>query len=139
MGEDGFPYQHVECVMPDGTLLGAHLDGGVMARPADYDAGKYQSDLRVSIPATAAQEAAFYAFLRAQLGKPYDLQEIGSIIVGVVTGSAPDWTQTLSWICSELQTKAALAAGVIKSAVADSTPRDCLVWCGALTAIDSGR
>ena len=31
-GQMGFGYQHVEALMPDGTLLGAHIQGGVQAR-----------------------------------------------------------------------------------------------------------
>lgn len=36
--EYGFWASHVEALMPDGTLLGAHIDGGVQARPRGYRA-----------------------------------------------------------------------------------------------------
>ena len=37
--EYGFWASHTEALMPDGTLLGAHWQGGVLARPHDYDKG----------------------------------------------------------------------------------------------------
>jgi hypothetical protein len=135
MGEDGFAYQHVECLTPDGALVGAHIDGGVLARANGYDAGRFEFDLYVRIPCTRGQADAYHAFLAAQIGKPYDRREIAEIAVGVATGVAPNWIGVGSWICSELQTKAALAASLIASAVEPSTPRDCLGWCAALTEI----
>ena len=71
--EMGFLYQHVEALMPDGSLLGAHIDGGVQSRDRNYDAGQYVQDLIVAIPCSDEQQEAFEAFLKAQIGKPYDL------------------------------------------------------------------
>ena len=135
--ELGFAYQHVEAKMPDGTLLGAHLDGGVQARAANYDTA-YAADLYVDVPCSADQEAAFETFLRAQVGKPYDVVAIAEMADGVVSGEAPNWPQSPSWICSALQTAALLTAGIIKGAPATvrlATPRDVLVACAALTTI----
>jgi hypothetical protein len=135
--ELGFPYQHVECRMPDGTLLGAHIDGGVQARAAGYDT-TWKRQLFVDLPCTDAQAAAFGAFLAAQIGKPYDQEAIAELADGVLTGEAPAWTSPASWICSALQTGALLAAGIIKGAPATvrlATPRDVLVGCAALTSI----
>jgi len=135
--ELGFPYQHVEAKMPDGTLLGAHLDGGVQARAADYDKS-YAYDLYVEVPCSADQAAAFEAFLRSQVGKPYDLEAIAEMADGFVTGEVPNWPSKPSWICSALQTAALLTAGIIKGAPATvrlATPRDVLVACAVLTPI----
>jgi hypothetical protein len=126
---------HVECRMPDGTLLGAHVDGGVQARPADYDA-TWTQELFVDLPATPRQADAFHAFLTAQVGKPYDLAAIADIAFGeaapVDPARAPDW------ICCELIVAALLAAAIVPSApcgVRTSTVRDALAIAGALAPV----
>jgi hypothetical protein len=135
--ELGFHYQHVEAKLPDGTLLGAHINGGVLARPAGYDT-TYDEDLYVEVPCSSEQAAAFEAFLWSQVGKPYDVVALAEMADGALTGEAPDWPNSQSWICSALQTAALLTAGIIKSAPATvrlATPRDVLVACAALTSI----
>lgn len=135
-GELGFRYQHVEALMSDGSLLGAHGDG-VDARPRDYDKS-YVEDLYVTVPCETAQALVFESFLRSQVGKPYDFDAIAEMADGFLTGEAPDWTQSPSWICSALQTAALLTAGIIHGAPATvrlATPRDVLVACAALTPI----
>jgi hypothetical protein len=94
--EYGFWATHVEALMPDGTLLGAHAKGGVLARPRDYDKTEFTRELYVSIPATAAQADAFHSFLRAQVGKPYDFLAIAGIAL------QRDWQSENAWFCSEL-------------------------------------
>jgi hypothetical protein len=57
---------------------------------------------------------------------------------GVVTGEAPNWPDSPSWICSALITAGLLTAEIIKAAPATvrlATPRDVLVACSALTII----
>lgn len=136
-GELGFWASHVECRMPDGTLLGAHVDGGVQARAGDYDA-TWSQQLFVDVPCNAAQAAAFYSFLASQIGKPYDLTAIGEMADGFTTGEAPDWVQSPAWICSALQMGALIASGIALAAPATvrlATPRDVLVACGMVAAI----
>ena len=94
--EYGFWATHVEALMPEGVLLGAHAAGGVQARPRDYDKSEFTRELYISIPATAAQMEAFHSFLRAQVGKPYDFLAIAGIAL------QRDWRMEDSWICSEL-------------------------------------
>ena len=94
--EYGFWATHVEARMPDGTLLGAHANGGVQARPHDYDKSEFTRELYVSIPATPAQTDAFHSFLRAQVGKPYDFLAIAGIAL------QRDWQSENAWFCSEL-------------------------------------
>lgn len=53
------------------------------------------------------QSRAFYRFLRAQVGKPYD----HSAIWGFASGR--DWREDDSWICSELQAAALEHAGIV--------------------------
>src|SRR5262245_47569397 len=51
--EYGFWASHVEALTPDGTLLGAHIDGGVQARSRDYDKGQFTRELFIKIDANA--------------------------------------------------------------------------------------
>jgi hypothetical protein len=135
--ELGFLYQHVEAQMPDGSLLGAHIDGGVQARAANYDT-TYTQDLYVTVPCPPDAVLAFHDFLRSQIGKPYDTIAIAEMADGFLTGEAPDWAQSPLWDCSALITGALLTAGIIKGAPATvrlATPRDVLVACAALTPI----
>jgi len=79
-----FTPSHAECVSQDGkSYIGAHLDGGVMARPLDYDAGSLmtlpdgsKSERIVELPCSDAEEAAFYAFVHSKIGEPYDWKAI---------------------------------------------------------------
>lgn len=137
-GEMGFWASHVEALMPDNSLLGAHADGGVRARMRDYDKGQWTQELYVTLPCTDFQANAFREFLTGQVGKPYDMMAIGEMALGVLTGEAPDWRASAAWICSALQTAALLAAGIIKSAPATvrlATPRDVLMMCAPLVAV----
>lgn len=103
-------FSHVDCILPDGTLLGARSDAvggrlpGVFARPADYL--KSSSVVVFTLAATPAQEEFFYAFLRMQIGKPYDKLAIIAFLVN------RNWRDMDSWMCSELQAAALEAAGI---------------------------
>ena len=66
----GFWASHVEAVMPDGSLLGAHFDGGVLARAPGYDQRNLVREMFVDVPASIEMTDAFHTFLRSQLGKP---------------------------------------------------------------------
>lgn len=132
IGEYGFWASHVEAVMPDGTLLGAHYDGGVQARPRGYDAAVMQRELIVSLPCAAAAEQRFLDFLRAQLGKPYDLRAIVSLV------AERDWRTRDAWFCSELQAAALEASGWMEMLAADAakiTPRDLLLIVSSQVAV----
>lgn len=103
-------FSHVDAILPDGTLLGARNDkvggkpSGVQIRPQGY--ANFSTKVVMSIPAVPSQEALFYAFLTAQVGKPYDTKAIWAFVAN------RDWRQTDSWICSELQSAAGEAAGI---------------------------
>ncbi len=123
-GEYGFWASHAEAVLPDGSLLGAHYDGGVQARPKGYDASIMKREEIVSLPCPAATEAAFLDFLRAQLGKPYDIEAIAALVTG------RDWRAPDSWFCSELISAALEDCGYLLPLAADVskiTPRDLLL------------
>jgi hypothetical protein len=111
--------------MPDGTLLGAHYEGGVLARPRNYDAGTVEREEFVSIPATPEQTDTFHSYLRAQIGKPYDIEAIAGIV------AQRDWRKADAWMCSELQASAICECGVFPPHLATEfnhvTPRDLLL------------
>ena len=125
--EYGFWATHVETLMPDGTLLGAHASGGVQARPKDYDKGEFSKELFVPIPATPEQTNAFHTFLRAQIGKLYDF----AAIVGIV--AQRDWQNDKAWMCSELvsaglcQKKVGIFPPHLATELNRVTPRDLLL------------
>lgn len=129
-------YSHVDSVLPDGTLLGARndvIDGipsGVQIRPASYVDG--DKILRVTIPCTVNQEEAYYAFVRAQIGKPYDETAIAAFAVG------RDWRAADSWFCSELCAAATEASGLVPAMIAPVNkiaPDDLLLVVSALVSI----
>lgn len=94
LGDTWASVSHVDTIMPDGTWLGARLSGGVQAREP------YPVSYTMRIPVWVPDEQAYYGFLRAQIGKPYD-------VLGVV-GFIPreDWRQPNKWFCSELKAAA---------------------------------
>lgn len=115
----GFWCTHVECVMPDGTLLGAMGDG-VKARLAGYDAGGFIRDMYVPVNIAPEHESAFYAFLRSQIGKPYDTW---AIISFYSKRSGRDWQAPDSWFCSELMAAALAEYDVFPQHMAESFSR----------------
>lgn len=110
-------FSHVDVVLPDGGLLGAHLDGVKIRRP---ETQKFTKTARFTVSMTPEQEARFYEFLYKQVGKPYDKTAIFGILVH------RDWQEDDSWFCSELVAAACEYAGVslIREKRNRITPRD---------------
>ena len=145
--EMGFLFSHVETIMPDGSYLGAHADGGVLARPAGYDAAYEPIETIVEVPCTQAQADAFHAFLRAQLGKPYDMCEIRTLAGHEAWASEAEILADLTvfkaatpdrWICSGLTDDAAEVAGILPPLPFKPqarTPRDVYMRFSALVPI----
>jgi hypothetical protein len=133
--EYGFWASHTEALMPDGTLLGAHAEGGVQARPHNYDQGKFTRELYVHLPATAGEVDSFQTFLRSQIGRPYDFKAIAGIV------AQRDWQAQDSWICSELIAAALCACGFFPAHLATElnhiTPRDVLLMLSSRLSITS--
>ncbi len=71
---------HVDFVTPEGTLIGAHSDGGVQERPADYE--KFGLRIRVTIPVSEANAQAALAYARSKIGTKYDHKDIVGIALG---------------------------------------------------------
>jgi hypothetical protein len=111
-------FSHVDAVVPvghpkyqAGYLIGARSDAiggkppGVQVRPPNYE--RWARRVVFTIPCTADQEAAFWAFIEAQIGKGYDMSAIFAFIVN------RDWRNTAKWFCSELQAAALEIAKII--------------------------
>jgi hypothetical protein len=150
---------HVEAIMPDGTLIGAHINGGVEARPTDYDKGTRTRELIVELRADNDQETAFARFLDHQLGKPYDTTAViglglsafvpflgyvaatiaSSIGLNQIAHKDRDWREPDSWFCSELIAAALEVCGYLpRLSAADNhiSPRDLLLVLSGRATID---
>ena len=96
-------YSHVDCVMPDGRLLGARLEGGVAVRSPDYEV--FERVCRVGLPVEYSMASGWAEWLLAQVGKPYDKTAIAAFAAG------RDWQEPDSWFCSELAAASLIHCG----------------------------
>lgn len=102
---------HVDCLLDDGTLLGARSDAiggkppGVQIRPQGYT--NWVRREVMTIPCTSNEKKVYNDFLNDQLGKPYDSEAIWAFFFD------RDWRENDSWICSELQAAAAEKSGIV--------------------------
>lgn len=121
---------HAEAVLPDGSLLGAHIDGGVQIRPAGYDKATMTRELIVDLSGYPGivmgdnTDGRFLAFLQAQVGKPYDVTAIAGLALD------RNWREDDSWFCSELMAAALEKCGYLpplSSADNHISPRDLLL------------
>jgi len=71
---------HVDFVTPEGTLIGAHITGGVQERPADYE--KFGLRIQVIVPVTDWQQTAALEYARSKIGTKYDAEDILGIAIG---------------------------------------------------------
>lgn len=135
-GENGFWSEHVECVLPDGSTIGAHNPAGVSLHPPGYDDG-WARQLFVDVPCDQEEVDAFHAALHASIGTPYDLGAIEEMIEGAFEGASPAWDKSTGEICSFLIGSLAVGAGIFKSLPAGrlTTPRDVLHQCSSIVLI----
>lgn len=116
---------HATTLVEPGWVIDARLQGGVQRRPISYLEGSQVLWLR--IPAEDAAVAACIAFLKAQVGKPYDWRDI--VDFAVPGRFQTPWRNTSSWICSELQI-AAEETGILPKLIVPAnriTPQDALI------------
>lgn len=139
LAQAGAPWTHCEAVTPDGKYLGAMLIGGVQERERDYDAGKFDHEKFVTLRTTAAQEAAFFAFLRDKIGQQYD-----PIAVLYFFGlfSSRNWEDPGAWECTELIAAALIACGWLPEnkevPACRLTPANLYWYTSALEAMSNG-
>jgi hypothetical protein len=85
---------HAEFILPDGRRLGAHMKGGIQARPDGYQALDTEYRCKLWVP----EPDAFYAGANAKIGTPYDWKAI----LGLATGE--DFHAPHEFICSAFVT-----------------------------------
>ncbi len=90
------PFSHVDLVLPDGSLLGARLKGGVQIRQPGY--AKFTKTARYCVEVEEDQANMLYNIARLQVGKPYNTRAI----LAFAFEDYPD-AGGASWDCSELQ------------------------------------
>lgn len=133
----GAGFSHVDSILGDGRLLGARSDdvggapAGVQVRNPAYVQGA--KTLRVYLQCHEAVTVRYYAFLRKQIGKPYDHEGIAGFIVG------RNWQRDDAWFCSELVAAGLQASGYLPYKLASPsnriTPPDLVLVLSALTPI----
>lgn len=73
---------HTEMLSRDGkSYIGAHIDGGIAARPIGYDAATMKAELLIDLGADG-DEAAF-AYIESKIGEPYDWAAILDFLLPV--------------------------------------------------------
>ena len=93
-------FSHVEFGTPEGTWIGAHDDGGIQERPADYCAPT--RDYRYSIPCTPTLEAKFLAAMRADIGTKYNVADIVGLLLHDRNLNNPATAICSEWVTSKL-------------------------------------
>lgn len=96
-------YSHVDVIMDDGKLIGAIAGKGVIESSYEERIKAASKAVIMDLPVKEINEAM--AFLRRQLGKPYDW----SGVLGI--GLHRDWQEDDKWSCAELAAAAAAEAG----------------------------
>ena len=98
-------FSHVEIGTETGTWIGAHYDGGVQERPANYYTATLER--RYAIPMTDEQYAAAMAYARQKIGTPYSFADIAELLFHVDRG-----TDDNGLICSWFVFMVLLAGGI---------------------------
>jgi hypothetical protein len=90
-------FQHVEFGTPAGTWIGAHAQGGILERPADY--ATYSREYVYDLPATQLQVQQLLSWARKQIGTKYNLLDIAGLLL-----KQRAWTTPNRFICSQFCT-----------------------------------
>ena len=120
-----FTPSHVEAVSQDGkSYIGAHLSGGVQARPLNYY--NYTSEKIIPLDVSPDMEKSFYDFVQSRIGMPYDWRAI----VGFIA-TEQNLHARRHAICSAFMTAALRHCGYFPNALAvpfhHISPRDLLL------------
>lgn len=138
-GLHGFPFSHVEMIWPEGQeVIGAYIDMGIAFRPFEYGKDEWSRTLTVSVPCLPEEAQKALAFAKSQVGMPYDVAALLSMVQGALVAHMPDWDKSEAYICSAFVMTVLLHAGIVKSFPVDprgATPRDVLVSLAALVTI----
>lgn len=100
------PWSHVDCVLQDGSLLGARSDSvggkppGVQIRPPDYENWPARDVVELECDQSVSDN--WSAFLTHQIGKPYATIDL---LVEYLTGSGGG-DPNGDWWCSKMAARA---------------------------------
>lgn len=84
---------HVEMLSRDGkSYIGAHLDGGIKARPIGYDAATMKAEFLLELG--SFNDDPYYEFLESKIGTAYDWTAIVDFLLPV------NWHQNGRLFCS---------------------------------------
>lgn len=119
---------HVEALSRDGkSYIGAHIDGGIAARPIGYDAATMKDELRLDL-GTDGDDAA-YAYMESKIGEPYDWKSIIDFLLPI------NWHEYNHVICSAFMTltlrKKLFFAWPVAAPAHMISPRDLLLMISA--------
>lgn len=125
-------YSHVEFVLPDGTLFGSRLSGGVQIRPADYI--KTSLVTLLSWSGTPEDEATIMTWAKAQIGESYGWKDV------VDEALHAELLKPSSMDCSHFVTRALSKAGFMctRKPFYQNTPAD-VYNCTGLSFISTHR
>lgn len=131
-----FTPSHVEAVAQDGaSYIGQHFNGGMASRPVGYDRATLLNEKFVDLPSSAIEETAFYNFVVAKIGQPYDWKSILSFI-------DPAWNlhDRDHLICSAMMTAALRECGFFAEPLTvpfhHISPRDLFLILSSYVQID---
>jgi hypothetical protein len=96
---------HVEIETESGSYIGAHADGGVQDRPANYCTPTWEK--RYSIPCPDDQLQKIMSYARAKIGTPYDFTDIVGLLFHDRSLDSPH-----RLICSAFTFSAGVAGGL---------------------------
>ena len=99
-------FSHAEISTETGTWIGAHDDGGVQERPADYYKATFER--RYAVPLSDNQYAAAMAYARSKIGTPYSFADIAGLLFREEWGEASH-----GMICSSFVFNVLLAGSIV--------------------------
>lgn len=106
MKETRSEISHVDLITDKGTLLGAHIGGGIMERPNDYMV--FGLRIQVAIPVMDEQLSKALTYARSMIGTSYDSMSI----YGIAFGDAR-LHDTKKLICSSFHTLTVREAAIV--------------------------
>lgn len=115
------PWSHCAVVESDEHVIDATFKhGGVRRRPLSDVLGEYSKIEVIELNLTPEETQAALDFVRAQIGKPYDIGAIFGFIF------RQDWASTEKWFCNELAEAALRAVGRprFRDEISRITPRE---------------
>ncbi len=115
---------HAECVLPDGSIIAALSDRGVVHVDGDYDTTSTMQ-IFVDLPLFDTDLLRWIAYLRSRIGRPYDWDSIYGEALFL------DWRFPGGMVCSMLAALSLREAGVFPRPLSEPaheiSPRDLLL------------